>query len=59
MLKIIEHEDANIIMSDEAHIHLNKQNFWYWTQENPCEVLRVNLASLACTFLRKMESPWL
>jgi hypothetical protein len=27
MLKIIEHEDANIIMSDEAHIHLNKQNF--------------------------------
>jgi len=35
MLKIIkEHEDAIIMMSDEAHFHLNgsvnKQNFRYW-----------------------------
>ena len=43
MFKIIEeHEDAIIIMSDEAHFHLNgsvnKQNFRYWASQNPHEV---------------------
>jgi hypothetical protein len=43
MLEIIEkHEDAIVIMSDEAHFHLNssvnKQNFPYWASQNPHEV---------------------
>ena len=43
MLEIIkEHEDAIIMMSDEAHFHLNgsanKQNFRYWAPQNPHEV---------------------
>ena len=43
MLEIIEeNEDAIIMMSDEAHFHLNgsvnKQNFRYWAPQNPQEV---------------------
>jgi len=43
MLKIVkENEDAIIMMSDEAHFHLNgsvnKQNFQYWAPQNPHEV---------------------
>jgi hypothetical protein len=32
----------NLWMSDEAHFHLhdfvNKQNFHYWSEENPCQL---------------------
>jgi len=43
MLEIIEeHKDMIIMMSDEAHFHLNgsvnKQNFQYWAPQNPHEV---------------------
>jgi len=43
MLEIIEeHENAIIMMSDEAHFHLNgsvnKQNFQYWAPQNSHEV---------------------
>ena len=43
MLEIIKgNEDAIIMMSDEAHLHLNssvnKQNFRYWAPQNPHEV---------------------
>ena len=43
MLEIIEeHEDAIIMISDEAHFHLNgsvnKQNFRYWAPQNPHKV---------------------
>ena len=43
MLEIIEeNEDTIIMMSDEAHFHLNgsvnKQNFQYWAPQNPHEV---------------------
>ena len=37
-----ENKDLTLIMSDEAHFHLNgtvnKQNFQYWASENPCEL---------------------
>ena len=37
-----EHEDEIIMVSDEAHFHLNgsvnKQNFQYWAPQNPHEV---------------------
>jgi len=39
---IVEYEDAIIMMSDEAHFHLNgsvnKQNFQYWAPQNAHEV---------------------
>ena len=39
MLQIFEEHDAVIMMSDEAHFHLNgtvnKQNCRYWASENP------------------------
>jgi len=43
MFEIIEkNEDTIIMMSDEAHFHLNgsvnKQNFQYWAPQNPHEV---------------------
>jgi len=43
MLEIIEeHEDAIIMISDEAHFHLNgsvnKHNFRYWAPQNPHKV---------------------
>ena len=37
-----ENENLTLIMSDEAHFHLNgtvnKQNFRYWASENPREL---------------------
>jgi len=50
MLEIIEeHGDAIIMISDEAHFHLNgsvnKQNFRYWAAQNPHEVLERPLHS--------------
>jgi len=42
MLDIIEEHDTIIMMSDEAHFHLNgsvnKQNFQYCAPQNPHEV---------------------
>ena len=54
MLEIIEElEDAIIMMSDEAHFHLNdsvnKQNFRYWAAQNPHEVHERPLHSLKVT----------
>jgi len=54
MLEIIkENEDAIIMMSDEAHFHLNasvnKQNFWHWAPQNPHEVHERTLHSLKVT----------
>ena len=54
MLEIIEeNEDAIIMMSDEAHFHLNgsvnKQNFRYWAPQIPHEVHERPLHSLKVT----------
>ena len=45
MLGIIEeHEDMIIMMSDEAHFHVNgsvnKQNFWYWAAQSPMKCMK-------------------
>lgn len=38
-----------LLFSDEAHFHLsgtvNKQNFWYWSQQNPQELHQRSLHS--------------
>ena len=50
MLEIIKEHEDTIIMSNEAHFHLNgsvnKQNFWYRAPQNPHEVHQRLLHSL-------------
>ena len=50
MLEIIKEHEDTIIMSNEAHFHLNgsvnKQNFWYRAPQNPHEMHQRLLHSL-------------